>query len=195
MFTDMSTHCLLRTAAYAHENQQMVDSTLEARLEQAWTAHGLTRASFAAGLGKDGQQKLTNWIQRNRIGQPSLAAVRQLLPQTNMEWLNDGIGHPLFTPSLQSQVLGTDLAKLTSAVEFARSVSELRAKKGAPRFTARQEAEFLAGLYDLLIQPEQGNLAAVLEFVNKSWGDENVGQDEVGSADEDGPRWNWRDTR
>jgi phage repressor protein C with HTH and peptisase S24 domain len=73
----------------------MVDKTAAAhfaeRFEQMLAACGLTRAEFANHPGI-GQQNVTNWIKRGRIGQKSAALVREITG-VSIDWLNEGIGN------------------------------------------------------------------------------------------------------
>lgn len=72
----------------------MVDyESFEARLDYALQVHGMTNAEFAQGVHPEtGQQTVTNWRRRKRIGSPSHQVVRSLLPGVSVEWINDGVG-------------------------------------------------------------------------------------------------------
>ena len=78
------------------DHKQMVDlSTFGARLDYALEAHGIDNAEFARRIHPEtGQQTVGNWRRRERIGQPSHAAVRAILPFASVEWINDGVGDP-----------------------------------------------------------------------------------------------------
>jgi hypothetical protein len=73
----------------------MVDSpSFPDRLDAALAMNGLDNATFAAFFGHNGQQLVNGWRRRGRVGQPSVRRVKQILPATNMDWLQDNIGSP-----------------------------------------------------------------------------------------------------
>jgi hypothetical protein len=98
MLSSKSTLCALNLTDGTLDNQQMVDDpnkeAFRRRLAAALTKNGYDNASFAAVWGPKGQQKVSAWKKRGKIGQESVAEVRELLRCTNMEWLQEGIGEP-----------------------------------------------------------------------------------------------------
>jgi phage repressor protein C with HTH and peptisase S24 domain len=62
------------------------------RFELMLAACNLTRAEFAHHEGI-GQQNVTNWIKRGRVGQHSAARVREITG-VSIDWLNEGVGNP-----------------------------------------------------------------------------------------------------
>jgi hypothetical protein len=90
-----STGCLLRPTSGKQDNQQMIDAVpFSARLDAALAMNRMDNATFATFFGPTGQQKVNGWRRRGRIGQPSVAQVRDVLPRTNIDWLQEGIGDP-----------------------------------------------------------------------------------------------------
>lgn len=78
----------------------MIDERdFSARLDAALKAHGVDNAWLASHFGPTGQQTVRGWRDRERVGQPSVRKVKELLPLTNMDWLQEGIG-----PELVSRV-------------------------------------------------------------------------------------------
>lgn len=90
--------CSLLPTSGAPDNQQMVYAPpFTDRLDAALAMNGLDNATFASHFGKDpqgGQSIVNRWRSRNRVGGKSLPRVRELLPKTSMEWLQEGIGEP-----------------------------------------------------------------------------------------------------
>ena len=73
----------------------MIDvAPFAARLDAALAMNGMDNASFAAHFGPTGQQTVNRWRKRGKIGQPSAGKVRDLLPRTNIDWLQEGRGDP-----------------------------------------------------------------------------------------------------
>ena len=72
----------------------MVDKaeSFAARFQLMLDMSGMTRASLAAAI-PNGQQAITNWHKRRRVGQQSAALVREATG-ISIEWLNDGVGEP-----------------------------------------------------------------------------------------------------
>jgi hypothetical protein len=64
------------------------------RLDYALSMHGVNNAWLAAQFGPTGQQTVRGWRDRGRVGGPSLRRVRDLLPKTNIDWLQDNVGEP-----------------------------------------------------------------------------------------------------
>lgn len=98
MFSRVSTHRSLQPTDGRPDNKQMIDDPKRAafqhRLDAALQMNGYTNATFAALWGPNGQQKVSAWRRRGRIGQESVAEVRELLKRTSMDWLQEGIGEP-----------------------------------------------------------------------------------------------------
>ena len=67
--------------------------TFEQRFAHMLEVCGLDRARFARLLSGAGQQKITNWMDRGRIGSPSRREV-YVLTGASLDWINDGIGQP-----------------------------------------------------------------------------------------------------
>lgn len=85
----------------------------------------------------------------------------------------------------KSHPLGTNLAKLTTAVQFTRGVAQMLRQRAIP-FPAEREAAVIQELYEILITPEsEENLATVLEYVSQHVGGEDVRQNEVRSSSKD----------
>ncbi|MBP8101975.1 MAG: hypothetical protein KAY54_08815 [Burkholderiaceae bacterium] len=100
MVGPLSTARLLTQQTAERQHKHAVYLTAEPFLENFATrfAHmletcGLDRARFARMLSGSGQQKITNWLDRGRIGSPSRREVF-LLTGASLDWLNDGIGQP-----------------------------------------------------------------------------------------------------
>lgn len=74
--------------------------TFSERLDQALADNGLTNADLARALDPSGQQKINKWRERNRVGMQSEKRVAELLPATNMHWLQHGIGDRLRSNAL-----------------------------------------------------------------------------------------------
>lgn len=112
VFSPLSTICWLPSPTDWPEAKQMVDlSTFSGRLDYAIAAHGLTNAGFAHMVDQDkGQQMVTNWRSRHRVGGPSLAIVRAILHKTNMEWLNENIGSPFKVADQDGELMQIKLA-------------------------------------------------------------------------------------
>jgi phage repressor protein C with HTH and peptisase S24 domain len=60
------------------------------RFELMLSACNITRPAFASHPGI-GQQNVTNWLKRGRVGQRSASRVREITG-VSIDWLNDGIG-------------------------------------------------------------------------------------------------------
>jgi len=100
MFTDLSTTCFLTPTLPATNHKQTVYDgprdpldTFKKRLEYVLAQCELDRPRFARMLSGEGQQKLTNWIDRGRVGNPSRREIFELTG-ASPDWLNDGIGEP-----------------------------------------------------------------------------------------------------
>lgn len=65
------------------------------RLDLALADNGLTNADFARALGPTGQQTVNKWRERGRVGMKSEKRVAELLPSTNMTWLQHATGDRL----------------------------------------------------------------------------------------------------
>lgn len=65
------------------------------RLDRALVALGLTNAEFAAAF-ENGQQLVSGWRKRGRIGGPTAARLRrgELVPGFPIDWVNDEAGEP-----------------------------------------------------------------------------------------------------
>lgn len=73
----------------------MVDAPeFEVRLSHALQMNGLDNATLARLIGENGQQNIRAWKDRGRVGVRSERRVAELLPKTNMEWLQHGTGSP-----------------------------------------------------------------------------------------------------
>lgn len=64
------------------------------RLAHALRMNGLDNAEFAKLLGENGQQNINAWKNRGKVGSQSWRKVSDLLPKTDMEWLQYGEGSP-----------------------------------------------------------------------------------------------------
>lgn len=136
----------------------MADSVppFEARLDAALAMNGIDNAAFAAHFGPNGQQIVSGWRKRGRIGTPSVPKARAALPKTNMDWLQEGHGDPerlsvggAVSRSFhteQSRVARLDLAILASAVKVISIDENVRG-----RMTPLQFATRLMDLYDSLV--------------------------------------------
>jgi hypothetical protein len=100
MFTSLSTSCFLTPPHPYSDHQHMVYGqaeqvvdTFEKRLEHVLTECELDRPKFARMLSGAGQQKITNWIERGRIGSPSRREIFELTG-ASADWLNENIGVP-----------------------------------------------------------------------------------------------------
>lgn len=144
----------------------------EARLDAALAMNGLGNAEFAAAFGPAGQQLVHGWRKRGRIGTPSVAKARAILPKTNMDWLQDGVGDPErltssknFSPPLHaelSRVARLDLAILAKAVKVISIDESVRGKLSPMQFASR-----LMDLYDRL-----ANGAAQADLIAQLFDDE-----------------------
>ena len=73
----------------------MIDTApFDSRLNAALAMNGMDNATFASHFGPTGQQTVNRWRKRGKIGQPSIPKVRDLLPRTNIDWLQEGHGEP-----------------------------------------------------------------------------------------------------
>ena len=72
------------------------------RFELMLAACHLTRAEFANHEGI-GQQNVTNWIKRGRVGQNSTARVREITG-VSIDWLNEGVGNPPIPSQIRESV-------------------------------------------------------------------------------------------
>lgn len=141
-----STVRLLQPTNGAVETKQMIDTDKEAekqaqidafrrRWEAALAANGYSRATFAAQLGPNGQQAIDNWTKRRgRVGQGSVLKVRDLLPRTNMEWLQDAVGEPervtiSDTPQRPLNPLGQSYATRLPPAILAQAVRVMEAEE------------------------------------------------------------------
>jgi hypothetical protein len=100
MFSVLSTSCFLTHEHAPADHKQTVYQrvraaldTFEKRFEYILAQCELDRARFARLLSGAGQQKITNWLDRGRIGAPSRREVFDLTG-ASPDWLNDGIGDP-----------------------------------------------------------------------------------------------------
>lgn len=95
MVTQRSTVRLLPPTNGRPDNKQMVDiPEFTDRLNHALRMNGLENADFAKLLGENGQQNINAWKNRGKVGSQSWRKVSDLLPKTNMEWLQYGEGSP-----------------------------------------------------------------------------------------------------
>jgi hypothetical protein len=74
----------------------MVDAApFSHRLDAALAMNGLSNRDFAALINPHtGQQTVNGWRRRGRVGAQSVKRVRALLPKTNFDWLQEGVGEP-----------------------------------------------------------------------------------------------------
>ena len=115
----------------------MIDAvSFSDRLDAALAMNRMDNAAFAAHFGETGQQKVNRWRARGRIGQPSVAKVRDLLPRTNIDWLQEGVGEP---------------ERLISAAESSRNHQLL------PSYAARLDLPTLARAVRVMTADEDEN--------------------------------------
>jgi hypothetical protein len=138
--------------------QQMVDKSekgvkaagFDARWKQALEMNGLTNPQMASLLGEYGQQNINAWRNRGQVGSRSLVRVSELLPRTNMMWLQSGTGEPersssgshsVREPKSPSYVARPDPAMLASAIKLARLSVALTSDDDADPFDPEDEAD------------------------------------------------------
>lgn len=101
MCSQKSTPRLLPGQSERAHHKQMVDYADEGkarlefveRLDYALAMHGLTNQDFARKVDPhSGQQLVTNWRRRGKIGNQSVAKVQGLLPNISVSWINTGAG-------------------------------------------------------------------------------------------------------
>lgn len=159
----------------------MIDAApFSARLDAALAMNGLDNATFAAHFGPNGQQKVYGWRVRERIGQPSVAKVRDLLPRTNIDWLQEGVGEPerfsaATEPSRNYQLPASyaarlDLPTLAKAVRVMTADEE---ENGA--YSPLLHATRLLEYYDQLAAGEKAStlLAKVLKLDDEHGGNDD----------------------
>jgi hypothetical protein len=140
----------------------MRNESLKERLSVALEVHGMSRASFASALGRNGHQKLANWLQRGRIGRPSYVAVRAILPRVSLDWLNHGVGQPPSASAVCEAPAEIDLDKLATAIEWTRAMPRLAQRA----LTPEEEAAFALDVYRLLAVPG-ASVVDVYRFVRQ----------------------------
>jgi hypothetical protein len=122
----------------------MVDApSFDERLDHALRMHGVTNAWLASQFGPTGQQTVRGWRDRGRVGTPSIRRVRELLPRTNIDWLQDGVGEPellrnaaessLITHAQASPPARRDVSILTQALKLVETDEALNGVFGWER--------------------------------------------------------------
>lgn len=161
MITRKSTLRLLPATKGRPDNKQMVDTReFSDRLAHALRMNGLDNASFAKLLGENGQQNIRAWKDRGRIGGRSYRKVSDLLPLTNMDWLQYGEGSPERVSSAAEPSHNRDFRQdrsvrpipemLSSAYQYALIGLGLYAEGGDLDLTFVPDAVFLCDVYALI---------------------------------------------
>lgn len=176
MFTDKSTVWGLPPTDGKSENKHMVDSlTFSERLDLALALNGLDNKAFASHFGHGGQQMVNRWRSRGRVGQPSVPMVRSILPRTNMDWLQEGVGEPELPPEpLRVRDFGQSYAARLDPVILAEAVKVLSydEAQGGP-LPHLKYATLLLELYDKLAAGEDAlALMAQLAYTRSIQGQE-----------------------
>lgn len=98
MFSQTSTPCFLTPGNRGPEYKLRVYvgdryhlKTFEQRFEHMLQQCNMDRAQLARALSGHGQQKITNWFKRGRVGSSSRREVSELTG-VSTDWLNDAIG-------------------------------------------------------------------------------------------------------
>jgi hypothetical protein len=139
-----------------------------------------TQAAAASLLGKDKNQIYQWLLDPGTDGARNIGPRSARLIESKFEKPEGWLDHEQIAPS---QSVGRDLTKMAAAVEWVRWAAEAR---GMP-FSPAQEAELLEGVYALLARPEPTNLIELGDWLKQQGArDKSVGQDKVGSVDEDG---------
>lgn len=158
----------------------MIDvAPFTARLDAALAMNRMDNATFASHFGPTGQQKVNRWRSRGKIGQPSVAQVRDLLPKTNIDWLQEGVGEPERLTGVpessrsndvrQSYETRLDLHTLAKAV---RVMSADEDENG--RYNPLLHATRLLEYYDRLARGErESDLIALVLTTQEKQGDSN----------------------
>jgi len=139
----------------------MIDAApFSARLDAALAMNRMDNAMFAAFFGPTGQQKVNGWRRRGRIGQPSVAHVRDLLPRTNIDWLQEGIGDPERLTGVAESSRNYDVRQSYEARldlhTLAKAVRVMTADEDAnSRYSPLMHATRLLEYYDRLAQGER----------------------------------------
>ena len=158
----------------------MIDAApFTARLDAALAMNRMDNATFASHFGPTGQQKVNRWRHRGKIGQPSVAQVRDLLPRTNIDWLQEGVGEPERLSNVaehsrigdvrQSYESRLDLHTLAKAV---RVITADEAEN--TRYSPLMHATRLLEYYDRLARGEsESDLIALVLTAQEKQGDNN----------------------
>lgn len=188
MFSVRSTYCSLFPMNGTGENQQMVDTpTFSDRLDAALAMNGLDNAGFASFFGESGQQTVNRWRARGRVGGPSFAKVRDILRNTSMDWLQEGIGEPERLNASSTDYLVRDLrqsyaARLDVHI-LAKAVRVMAAdtyKHGA--YPPLKHATRLMGYYERLEKgAQQADLIAQVLELDDDQGSEHVYESQTGA--------------
>lgn len=84
-------------------------NTFAERFEYMLQECKIDRAKLARALSGAGQQKITNWLERGRIGGPSRKEISGLTG-VSTDWLNDQVGSPFphgpVTPNFVKEISG-----------------------------------------------------------------------------------------
>lgn len=148
---------LLPTSGHP-DHEGMGDDTFSGRLNLALADNGLTNAQFAKALGATGHKLVNNWRKRGRIGMKSERRVAEILPATNMTWLQHATGSRLRPSSThhgnepppnhnpqQSLAARLDRVILAEALK----VLSIDEHEGGP-YGLQRRADVLVDLYDQL---------------------------------------------
>lgn len=110
MFTTSVNRLLFDPPSAWVKNQQMVDlmrtTTFEERLKLLLDHCGLARVDLAKMDGI-GQQNITNWIARGRVGVQGGRRLRAITG-VSIDWLNDGVGEMLVDNSQRRTAMLAD---------------------------------------------------------------------------------------
>jgi len=196
MLSLASTLCALLPTDGQRENQQMVDTPdFAERWKQALAMNGTDNAAVARALDPEsGQQLVNTWKRRKKVGSTSVPLVMELLPRTNMEWLQYGVGRPerfsgVNEPSPNyaagnSQVLRPDPAILLTAYSYAHYGLGMYSEDKELDLTQLPDCICLADIYALLFRgngvlpggENSSELKAVIEQRTQRTGGSNGGE-------------------
>jgi hypothetical protein len=167
----------LQPTSGKQDNQQMIDvAPFTARLDAALAMHRMDNPTFAANFGPTGQQLVNRWRKRGRIGQPSVAKVRDLLPRTNIDWLQEGVGEPERLSGVAEHSRSYDVRQSYEARldlhTLAKAVRVMTADEDAnTRYSPLMHATRLLEYYDRLASGErESDLIALVLTVEEKQG-------------------------
>lgn len=140
-------------------HKQMDDLNFTERLAMALEMNGLTNAAFAAAIGENGQQNINGWKERGQVGSKSLRRVAQLLPLTNVMWLQYGDGEPeafsRVAESSPNYQLPQSRAARPAVAILAKAVDIITIDEGVNGpYPSEKHAELLLELCDRLVAGE-----------------------------------------